>query len=144
MNREYGNINLDKLEFPIKTTFSGVNPIRLIREAKANSFEVTMFYVGLNNVRLKIERVAARVQNGGHDIPTEDIIRRQTTSMQKLLTYLRLIDHLVVFDNSGTSGKIVLQAERNALNYQAESLPMWAHKIKDQYYSLKSNCHVSA
>ncbi|ALS27148.1 zeta toxin [Paenibacillus sp. 32O-W] len=121
-----------KRDFSIETTLSGGNAIRLIRDAKANGFEVTMFYVGLNDVRLNIERVAARVQNGGHDIPTEDIIRRQTTSMQNLLTHIHLIDHLIVIDNSGASGEIVLQAEQSALKYRAESLPMWVHKIKDQ------------
>jgi hypothetical protein len=33
------------------------NAIRLIRDAKAKGFEVTMFYLGLNDVRLNIERV---------------------------------------------------------------------------------------
>lgn len=123
-----------KRDFSVETTLAGGNAIRLIREAKANGFEVTMFFVGLNDVRLNIERVAARVRNGGHHIPTEDIIRRQTTSMQNLLTNLRLIDHLIVIDNSGASGEIVLQAERNALKYRVESLPMWVHNIKDQLH----------
>jgi len=121
-----------KRDFSVETTLAGGNAIRLIREAKANGFEVTMFYVGLNDVRLNIERVAARVRNGGHHIPTEDIIRRQTTSMQNLLTHFHLIDHLIVIDNSGASGEIVLHAEHNVLKYQAETLPMWVQKIKDQ------------
>ncbi|GJM73389.1 hypothetical protein HMSSN036_56050 [Paenibacillus macerans] len=45
---------------------SGGNTIRLIRDAKANEFEITMFYVGLGDYHLNIERVAVRVRNGGH------------------------------------------------------------------------------
>lgn len=105
-----------KRDFSLETTLAGGNAIRLIRDAKANGFEVRMFYVGLNDVRLNIERVAARVQTGGHYIPTEDIIRRQTTSMQNLLTHIHLIDHLIVIDNSEVSGKIVMQAEHSILN----------------------------
>ncbi len=123
-----------KRDFSVETTLAGGNAIRLIREAKANGFEVTMFYVGLNDVRLNIERVAARVRNGGHHIPTEDIIRRQTTSMQNLLTHIHLIDHLIVIDNSEVSGEIVIQAEHHVLKYQAKSLPIWVHKIKDQLH----------
>ncbi|MFE0396471.1 zeta toxin family protein [Paenibacillus lactis] len=123
-----------KRDFSVETTLAGGNAIRLIREAKANGFEVMMFYVGLNDVRLNIERVAARVRNGGHHIPTEDIIRRQTTSMQNLLTHIHLIYHLIVIDNSEVSGKIVMQAEHSILKYQAESLPKWVHKIKDQLH----------
>lgn len=82
-----------KRNFSIETTLAGGNAIRQIRDAKANGFEVTIFYVGLSDVRLNIERVAARVRNGGQHVPTEDIIRRQTTSMQNLLTHIHLIDH---------------------------------------------------
>jgi Uncharacterized protein conserved in bacteria len=121
-----------KRDFSLETTLAGGNAIRLIRDAKANGFEVTMFYVGLNDVRLNIERVAARVQTGGHHIPTKDIVRRQTTSMQNLLTNLRLIDHLIVIDNSKASGEIVLEIEHNVLKHQAGSHPMWVQKIKEQ------------
>ena len=109
------------------------NALRLMRDAKVNGFEVTMFYVGLNDVRLNIERVAARVQNGGHHIAPEDIVRRQTTSMKNLLTHIHLIDHLIVIDNSKVSGEISLEIEHNVLKYQAGSLPMWVQQIKDQF-----------
>lgn len=89
-----------KRDFSVETTLAGGNAIRLMRDAKVNGFEVTMFYVGLNDVRLNIERVVARVRNGGHHIPTKDIVRRQTTSMQNLLTHIHPIDHLIVIDNS--------------------------------------------
>src|SRR5690606_40732557 len=52
---------------------------------------------------------------GGHHIPTKDIVRRQTTSMQNLLTNLRLIDHLIVIDNIKASGEIVLEIEHNEI-----------------------------
>lgn len=67
-----------------------------------------MFYVGLGDYRLNIERVAARVSNGGHDIPTEDIIRRHDTSIQNLLSHLHLLDRLIVIDNSRAEGEIAL------------------------------------
>jgi predicted ABC-type ATPase len=63
-------------DFSIETTLAGGNAIRLMCDAKASEFEITMFYVGLGDYHLNIERVAARVRNGGHHIPTEDIIRR--------------------------------------------------------------------
>ncbi|WP_010496642.1 hypothetical protein [Paenibacillus elgii] len=36
-------------DFSIETTLAGRNVIRLMRDAKANGFEVTMFYVGLGD-----------------------------------------------------------------------------------------------
>ncbi|MEK3795333.1 hypothetical protein MKX42_26650 [Paenibacillus sp. FSL R7-0204] len=59
-----------------------------------------LFYVGLGDVRLNIERVALRVKNGGHHIETEDIIRRNVTSLDNLVSHLDLIDQLIIVDNS--------------------------------------------
>ncbi|CAM4226731.1 hypothetical protein PAAL109150_16610 [Paenibacillus alkaliterrae] len=59
--------------FLVETTLAGGNVIRQMCEAKDNGFEVIMFYVGLGDYRLNIDRVAARVKNGGHDIPAEDM-----------------------------------------------------------------------
>ena len=114
------------------TTLAGGNAIRLIQNAKANGFEVTMFYVGLGDYRLNIERVANRVKNGGHHIPTEDIIRRHRTSIQNLLDQMQLIDNLIVVDNSGSDGEIVLTISNGIITYRSPSLPAWVELIEQK------------
>lgn len=116
-------------DFSIETTLAGGNALRLIKYARENGMTITMFYVGLGDHELNIERVAMRVKNGGHDIPTADIIRRATTSMQNLLTHLDLIDRLIVIDNTNEIGEIVLQAEGRSVTYRSEFLPPWVEKI---------------
>lgn len=122
----------NKRDFSIETTLAGGNAIRQMQEAKDNGFEVIMFYVGLGDYRLNIDRVAARVKNGGHDIPTEDIIRRDQTSMKNLLAHLYLLDHLIVIDNSDLDGVIVLEADvnHNVIEYMAETIPNWVKAIE--------------
>lgn len=122
----------NKRDFSIETTLAGGNAIRQMHEAKDNGFEVIMFYVGLGDFRLNIDRVAARVKNGGHDIPTEDIIRRDQTSMQNLLAYLYLLDHLIVIDNSDLDGVIVLEADfkHNVIKFKDETIPKWVKTIE--------------
>ena len=122
----------NKRDFSIETTLAGGNAIRQMQEAKDNGFEVIMFYVGLGDYRLNIDRVAARVKNGGHDIPTEDIIRRDQTSMKNLLAHLYLLDHLIVIDNSDLDGVIVLEADvnHNVIKYMAEIIPNWVKTIE--------------
>ena len=72
-----------------------------------------MFYVGLGDVRLNIERVAMQVKNGGHQIETEDIIRRNVTSINNLITHLDLIDQFIVIDNSKVDGEFILEADKS-------------------------------
>lgn len=120
----------NKRDFSIETTLAGGNVIRQMREAKEYGFEVVMFYVGLGDYHLNIERVAARVKNGGHHIPSEDIIRRHHTSIENLLAHLDLIDYLVLIDNSESGGKIVLEADQKRVIYRAAELPEWVRKVE--------------
>ncbi|MCI3922838.1 zeta toxin family protein [Paenibacillus sp. TRM 82003] len=120
-----------KRDFSVETTLAGGNVIRLMDIAKASGFEVTMFFVGLGDYRLNIERVAVRVKNGGHHIPTEDIVRRHVSSIQNLLTHLHLMDHLIVIDNSQTEGEMVLSANNGKITYRTDILPLWVEPIAD-------------
>ncbi|MNC68073.1 hypothetical protein D3C75_1186260 [compost metagenome] len=111
--------------------------IRQMRVAKEKGFEVIMFYVGLGDYRLNIERVAARVRNGGHHIDTADIIRRHQTSLDNLLLHQKLIDHLIVIDNSSSDGVIVLESDSETMKHHAALLPDWV-KIIDSYLQNKN------
>ncbi|MCM3570636.1 zeta toxin family protein [Neobacillus mesonae] len=113
-------------DFSIETTLAGTNAIRQIQEAKKMGYEVTMFYVALRHVNQNIERVAMRVKNGGHNIPTEDILRRNTTSFKHLYKYAHMIDNLILIDNSEDRGDIVLEINDGCITYQAHPLPSWA------------------
>ncbi|KRE51071.1 hypothetical protein ASG85_19135 [Paenibacillus sp. Soil724D2] len=126
---------LHKRDFSIETTLSGGHVLRQMQEAKQNGFLVTMFYVGLGDPKLNIERVAARVRNGGHHIPSSDILKRHVTSIQNLLKHLELIDHLFVIDNSNLDGEMVLEVE-GTIKYKKAPLPSWVRpieKLTDKY-----------
>lgn len=124
-------------DFSMETTLSGGYAIRLMKEAKANGFQVTMFYVGLGDPDLNVERVAGRVRNGGHNIPAKDIMHRHHSSMQNLLQYLGLVDHLLVIDNSALSGEIVLEAEFGIIKHRDVNLPDWVLPIVNQLKALE-------
>lgn len=122
----------NKWDFTVETTLAGGNVIRQMRAAKEQGFEIMMFYVGLGDVRLNIERVALRVKNGGHHIETEDIVRRHVTSMNNLLSHLDLIDQLIVVDNSKHDGEMILGSDQSGIKYYTNELPKWARIIDRQ------------
>src|SRR5690625_1719078 len=120
-------------EFSIETTLSGKNAIRQIQKAKNVGYEITMFYIALNDVNQNIERVAMRVKNGGHHIPTEDILRRNTTSFKNLYKYAGLMDNLILVDNSKDNGKIVLEVNEEKVTFNINNLPEWSLPIWEQF-----------
>src|SRR3954454_17280943 len=66
----------ERLDFAFETTLGGGTMTRILADAAAAGYEVRIFYVGLANPELHLERVHRRVQTGGHDIPEADVRRR--------------------------------------------------------------------
>jgi len=75
----------------------------LIRAAR-KGMRVRLIYVGLASPDLHIERVRARVLQGGHAIPEERIRQRWQSSRQNLIRLLPYLSELRVFDNSLEAG----------------------------------------
>ena len=126
----------EEKSFSIETTLAGKNAIHQMIKAKEKGFEITMFYVGLSHVTQNIERVALRVRNGGHHIPTKDILKRDTTSKENLLQHLSLIDNLVVIDNSKSDGELILEISNNQITFETDEIPDWADPIKQKFNTL--------
>jgi predicted ABC-type ATPase len=70
-------------------------------------------------------RVAQRVSEGGHDVPTADILRRFSRSLANLPLALDIADRAWVFDNSGRRRRLVLARRRQDVRRLAAPLPAW-------------------
>ena len=59
-----------------------------------------LIYVGLRNAEISAHRVATRVNEGGHDVPSDRLAERWKRSVQNLGWYARQAGRFYVFDNS--------------------------------------------
>ena len=62
--------------FAIETTLSGLGYVRAIRHWRALGYYVELVFLELPSADYAVERVAARVKQGGHFIP-DDVVRRR-------------------------------------------------------------------
>jgi predicted ABC-type ATPase len=51
--------------FAIETTLSGTFVLKHMQIAKENGYDIVMYYIGLQDVQMHIDRVASRVEQGG-------------------------------------------------------------------------------
>src|SRR5205085_9746648 len=65
-----------KKDFAFESTLSGLGYEPRLRRWKRAGYHLAIIYLKLANVRLALERVAARVRSGGHDVPEIDVRRR--------------------------------------------------------------------
>ena len=90
-------------DFAFESTLSGRTYARLVAEWKKAGYRVVIFFLDLPTAELAVKRVAARVAQGGHNVP-EAVIRRRFAAGRKnfLKIYKPLADAWRHYDNSGT------------------------------------------
>ena len=91
-------------DFAFESTLSGLGYLPRLRRWQEAGYRVEIIYLKLIDVRLSLERIAARVRTGGHDVPEPDVRRRFTRSWANLIRhYQPLADASWVFDVSGAT-----------------------------------------
>lgn len=94
--------------FAIESTLSGVAYVRLLKRAKLLGYETAIAYVFVDSPEVCIKRIKARVMNGGHGIPDEDVIRRYSRSKDNFLNVYRpLVDQWMLYYNGGADISLV-------------------------------------
>ena len=111
--------------FLLETTFSGKRELKILQKAKEKGFKTNLIFVGLTDPERNIDRVGRRVLDGGHDVPTEDIIRRYHRSMNNLAAGLTLADRAFVFDNQGKKHQLIAVFEQGNIVRRADYFPAW-------------------
>jgi len=97
-----------KRDFAFETTLSGRAYIGKLGQIREAGFEIIMFYLWVPFPELSIQRIRERVSQGGHDVPTQDVLRRFDRTLFNLFTLYRpLLDELWFFDNSDTKPRLV-------------------------------------
>lgn len=92
----------ERVDFAFETTLSGRSYVPMLREFKERGCEIYLYFLWLPDVAMNLRRVAHRVQQGGHNVPEEDVRRRYRRGIANFLSVYRpLTDFWIVYDNSG-------------------------------------------
>lgn len=88
--------------FAFETTLSGRSYAQMIDRWRQEGYQVKLIFLSLTSAEEAIARVAMRVRQGGHNIPTDTIRRRFESGLVNFReTYYRRVDFWQLFDNSG-------------------------------------------
>jgi predicted ABC-type ATPase len=116
----------ERHSFAFETTCSGLALVRLLRRCKAAGWRVTLVFLWLPSPQAALDRVARRVQSGGHDIPHDVVVRRYwagLTNMRHL--YLPLADLAFLYDNSD-EGRVLIAERTPEASFLVHDAPRWA------------------
>jgi predicted ABC-type ATPase len=100
--RELDRLASDRADFAFESTLSGLTYVRRFQRWKRAGYRIEIVYLRLASPRLALRRIAARVKQGGHDVPAGDVRRRFDRGWVNFVTVYRpLADSWAVYDNSG-------------------------------------------
>ena len=118
--------------FASETVFSHESKLQLIEEAQARGFFVLLLVVALDRPERLIERVAQRVAEGGHPVPTDRILKRYPRSLALLARAVRAADVAILYDSQdvkpGTHAAVAT-CKKDQTQELVEPLPTWARKV---------------
>jgi predicted ABC-type ATPase len=91
--------------FVFETVFSDPvgDKISFLQRAAAAGYNVILCFIGIADAAKSAERVAMRVTQGGHDVPTEKLATRFPRTLENLRKSIRTLPQVFVFDNDGLS-----------------------------------------
>jgi len=124
-----GELVKQRESFVFETVFSDPvgDKLAFLRDAAKAGYTVVLCFIGVSGPAVSEERVAMRVSQGGHDVPTEKLIARYPRTLANLRAALRELTHVLVFDNDDLltpfrQVAVFRNGERVSLN---QPVPRW-------------------
>jgi hypothetical protein len=134
----------EQADFAFETTLGGKTMTALLEQAAQAGLAVHIWFAGLTDVELHIDRVRRRVAKGGHSIPAEKIRERFENGRVNLIRLLPHLIELYPYDNSAEADpdsgaaplprRLLYYRERRIvsptnLKTLLEATPAWAKPI---------------
>ncbi len=98
---------------------------------KRRGYHIHLFFLWVSSITLALQRIEARVQNGGHSVPEAIVRRRFEKGLFNFFNfYQAVVDSWVIYDNSGEIPRMVAFEEWGMLEIMDPELFSSLSKIK--------------
>lgn len=124
----------EQKDFALETTLSTRSYVSLVKTAQEKGYKVTLLYFWLNSPQMAKERVATRVQKGGHHIPDDVVERRYYRGISNLFKlFIPICDVWLLVDNSMKDMNIVARGEKG-IEWEIKNSDIWGiiQKLSDE------------
>ncbi len=122
---------IDKgVSFAQETTLSGYKTEATAKQVKDMGYHVRLFYIGLDSAEESISRIENRVKRGGHDIPSDDVVRRFARRWEAVAKVLPYCDEAEFYDN-GNGFTLVAEYRNGELRTIGSRVPQWLEELQE-------------
>jgi predicted ABC-type ATPase len=115
--------------FVFETVFSDPvgDKLTFLKEAARQGYSVALCFIGIANADRSEERVAMRVSQGGHDVPTDKLTARFPRTMANLKQAIKDLPCVAIFDNDDLAAPFRLVAiyQQGRSTFSVSPNPHW-------------------
>lgn len=104
-------------DLTFETVLSSEYKLDILRKAKREGYFIKCVFVLTANPQINIERIASRVENGGHDVEAAKVISRYYKSLDNIKLLLDICDIMHVYDNTGSPERIIRKHKESITIY---------------------------
>ena len=120
---------LQRESFVFETVFSDPvgEKLAFLSEAVTAGYNVILTFIGVSGPETSEQRVAMRVSQGGHDVPSEKVVARFPRTIANLKAAIQTLPLVLIFDHNDLTAPFRKVAElRNGTPVLlAEPVPQW-------------------
>ncbi len=122
--------------FGFETVAPREDKLEFVRKAKAAGYYIDFIFVSAGSPDICYERIQERVKMGGHDVPRDKVFSRYERTMKFLPDYVRVADHVQIWDNGGNGLVLMFEKDGHASTVTAEGQKTeWVKKYLSPYRS---------
>jgi predicted ABC-type ATPase len=119
--------------FVFETVFSDPvgDKLSFLKNAARQGYTLVLCFVGIADAERSEERVAMRVSQGGHDVPTDKLTARFPRTMTNLKQAIQELPCVLIFDNDDLRTPYRLSAvfQNGKPTFLAKSIPAWLQPV---------------
>ncbi|MEI8020674.1 MAG: zeta toxin family protein, partial [Schlesneria sp.] len=119
--------------FVFETVFSDPvgDKIAFLKQAIDLGYTVVLCFIAISGWERSEERVAMRVSQGGHDVPTDKLIARIPRTLENLRKSIRELPFVIVFDNDdiATPFRRIAVFENGKMSFKTKNFPAWLKSV---------------
>ena len=105
---ELDQLAAERRDFAFESTLSGLTYVARLKRWKSEGYQIEIVFFRLISAQLALRRIAARVKQGGHDVPQADVLRRFERGWRNFESvYKPLADSWAVYDNSSDRRRLI-------------------------------------
>src|SRR5665647_419725 len=115
----------NNISFSFETVMSHHFKITELKRAQKNGYKIYLYFVCTDDAEINVNRVANRVEKGGHAVNANKIRSRYGKTLKNLYDAIKVANRVYLFDNSGQTLELIAEIFDGALQLKVDNLPQW-------------------